>query len=140
MGKSKENKDSGDSRPEIVISQPKEKGSPKAKNESPVNNENTPLRIPIISISPPPLLSKPNYARNVSIDKKINPFNSKLKDKSRELSRKEENKPTESKTHAEEPNNREMEINEKKRMLMEMMNVKNVKQKSNAYLAEKKEP
>lgn len=66
-----------------MISQPKEKGSPKAKNELTVNNENTPLRIPIISITPPPLLSKPNYARNVSIDKKIDHFNSKLRDKSR---------------------------------------------------------
>ena len=121
-----------------MISQPKEKGSPKAKNEVAVNNENTPLRIPIISIAPPPLLSKPNYARNVSIDKKLDPFNARLRDKSRELARKEDNKPAESK--GEEPNNRELEINEKKRMLMEMMNVKNVKQKSNAELAEKKEP
>lgn len=33
-----------------------------------------------------------------------------------------------------------MEINEKKRMLMEMMNVKNGRQKSNVELLEKKEP
>lgn len=53
--------------------------------------------MPIISIAPPPLLSKPNYARNVSIDKKLDPFNARLRDKSRELSRKEDNKPAESK-------------------------------------------